>query len=161
MQKILVAVVLTYVCFVLENITTQVIGPWFHPNFLLILVVFFNLIRGIRYSILTALAAGFLKDSFGAGPFGINTFSFVLCAYLTTYIKMYVYQMGSGGSRMALVLLINVIFILVHYVLVTLFMTVDLKEILTFILVPEILATVVMTNFIMGKLKLCVSKLFV
>ncbi|MBU1997618.1 MAG: rod shape-determining protein MreD, partial [Candidatus Omnitrophica bacterium] len=100
MKKALIIIVLTFLCFLLEFLIFNIVGRWFMPNLLLLLVIFFNLYLGIRYSIFTAVCAGLLKDSFCASVFGINLVSYVVCAYMVTFLKRYIYHAGSKSSRL-------------------------------------------------------------
>ncbi|MCK5581863.1 MAG: rod shape-determining protein MreD [Candidatus Omnitrophica bacterium] len=160
MYGAIITTLFVFVCFVLENAFSGLLGDWFKPNLLIILIVFFNLFRGIRYSILAALLAGLLKDSLGVKPFGINIFAFVACAYLTTYIKMYIYHVGSVASRVFLVFVITTINVLILYILNMIFFPVSFTEMFCFILIPELAATLLLTAYVFEKLKQCALRLY-
>jgi len=148
-------------CFLIEGVLSVIFGRWFSPNLLIILVVFFNLFRGIRYSLAAAFLAGLLKDSFSPNLFGLNIFSFLLCAYLTTFIKMYIYHSGSVVLRMFLVFVISLINIIIHYILTLMVASIPFGEMFVHLLLPEVTATVIITNYAFKKFKECALKLFV
>jgi rod shape-determining protein MreD len=82
MRKIGLVTLFVFLFFLAEFFLFNMAGRWFLPNMLLLSIIYFNLAFGIRYSILAAVLAGTLKDSFGAGIFGLNIFVFVVCAYM-------------------------------------------------------------------------------
>lgn len=131
------------------------------PNLLLLGIIYFNLAFGIRYSIFAAVLAGVFKDSFGVGIFGINIFSFVICAYMTTILKRYLHYVASRGSRLLLVFCVTVVHALVHFSLQLMFGTVDVIQFFQFVFVPEILTTLLITSFTFAQLKKCALRLSV
>lgn len=161
MRKMLGVIFLVYASFVAEGIFFQFIGRLFNPNILIILIVFFNLTRGIRYSLFAAFVAGIIKDSYSTYPFGIYTFSFMLCAYLTTFIKMYIYQPGVPALRILLVFLISAINIVVQYFLFLMATTISAVDMFTHLLLPEVLATTIITTYAFRKFKQCALRLSV
>lgn len=98
-KRLFVIGILVYVFFVIEVILNDAFGLWAKPQLLLLLVVFWGLYSGIRYSIVVALLAGLLKDSYSILPFGTYLFIFVASAYLTTFVRRNLYQPGSPFSR--------------------------------------------------------------
>lgn len=160
-MRVLMIVVAVYICFILESVLSSIFGRWFAPNLLLLLVIFFNLFRGIRYSILTALLAGILQDSYSPGPMGLSVFSFVACAYLTTIIKAYIYQPGSLPSRVLLVFVISVINVSILSLLHMISTTVDLGDVFQNILLPEVTATCVVTGYAFKHFRQCALRLSV
>ena len=126
-----------------------------------LLVIFFNLAFGIRYSIGTALGAGLLKDSFSAGVFGVHTFSFMVCAYLTAVLRQYIYHAGSPLSLATLVFLICLLNIFIHYLLRLMLGAAYLLGSVQFIFIPEIILTVLLANITFRHLKKCVLKFYV
>jgi len=131
------------------------------PNLLLLAIIYFNLVFGIRYSIVAAVLAGILKDSFSADLFGMNIFSFVLCAYITTILKRYLHYVTSRWSRILLVFCVTTADVIVHYCLQMMFGKIGGFEVFRFIFVPEIVSTLIVTSFVFAQLKKCVSKLSV
>lgn len=161
MRKIIFVPICVLILFLAEFFLFNMAGRWFMPNLLLLAIIYFNLAFGIRYSIFAAVLAGALNDSFSTGIFGLNIFSFVLCAYMTTVLKRYLHYVASRRSRLLLVFFITVINVLAHFFLQTMFGKVDVVQALKFVFVPEILMTLIATSFIFTELKKCVSKLFV
>lgn len=174
MLRIFVVALFVFVTFLIEGILSDLFGRWFSPNLLIILVIFFTLSRGIRYGLVAALLAGLLKDSFSVKVFGLNIFSFITCAYLTIFIKRYIYQTGSNASRILMVFLISLIYVGIQYMLHVMFTcarqgipplsglaSIDFAEMFAYILLPEVLATTLVTVFVFERLKQCALRLFV
>ncbi len=158
MRRIIVITFLAFIFYFIEFVLFNLLGRWFTPNLLITLIIFFNLYLGIRYSLLTAVMAGIVKDSFGIDFFGSNIFSFVICAYLTTLIKRYLYQIGSISSRVLLIFLITILNALIHAMLNSIFNLVDFREMIVNVLFPEVLATTLMANYVWARLKKIVVK---
>ena len=158
MRRIIVITFLAFIFYFIEFVLFNLLGRWFTPNLLITLIIFFNLYLGIRYSLLTAVMAGIVKDSFGIDFFGSNIFSFVICAYLTTLIKRYLYQIGSISSRVLLIFLITILNALIHAMLNSIFNLVDFREMIVNVLFPEVLATTLMANYVCARLKKIVVK---
>lgn len=160
MSRVLGIFLLVFVTFVVEAVIHQVFGPWFRPDLLLILIVFFSLYRGTRYSLFAAVFAGLLKDSYGAGVFGASIFVYVACAYLTTYLKIFIYHAGSGASRALMVFLICVCSGALHYLLLVMFEEPVFGQMFRHVFVPEVLSTTVIAPYVYQKFRLCASRLF-
>jgi rod shape-determining protein MreD len=158
-MRVFVIFVGVYLCFILESVLSGIFGRWFTPNLLLLLIVYLNLTRGIRYSILAAFLAGILKDSYSAGPMGVSIFSLVACAYLTTFIKAYVYQSGSPPARVLLVFVMSLINIAILYLLQLMTAEVDFGEVFRYVLLPEVTATCLATGYAFKRFRECALKL--
>jgi len=148
---------LAFVIFFVELILFNFFGRWFKPNLLLLFVIFMSLYLGIRYSIVTALFAGFIKDCFSVSLFGLNIFSFVACAYLTVFIRRYHFAAASS-SRIVTIFWISVANVLLHYIINVMFLSANFKEMFIFILCPEVLATLFVSGYFFKKLKILASK---
>jgi len=160
MRKIIFIALTVFVFFLIEFFLFNFGGRWFMPNLLLLVIIYFNLAFGIRYSIFAAVFAGIFKDSFGAGIFGVHIFSFVLCAYMTTILKRYLHYVASRRSRLLLVLCVTIIHIAGYFCLQLIVRKVNMVAVLTFVVIPEILTTLLVTSFIFAQLRKCVLKLF-
>ena len=114
MLRVFIIVFLSLAFYLIEFFLFNLFGRWVTPDLLLILVVFFNLYWGIRFSLLAALFAGFIQDSFSIDPFGTNTFTFIICVFLTTLIKRYLYQIGSISSRVLMIFLVSILSVFIH-----------------------------------------------
>jgi len=159
MRKIILITLIVFVCFLIEFFLFNLGGRWFMPNLLLLVVIYFNLAFGIRYSIFAAVLAGIFKDSFGVGVFGVHIFSFVLCSYMTTILKKYLHYVASRRSRLLLVLCVTIIHIIGQFCLQLIVGKVNMVAVLTFVAIPEVLTTLLVTSFIFAQLRKCVLKL--
>jgi rod shape-determining protein MreD len=101
--QVLIIPFICYLALLAEFCLFNLFGRWGDPNVLLLVVIFFNLYSGIRYSLWAALWAGVLKDCFSTMPFGTNVFAYVACAYLSTLIRRYSYERGSDLSKLWMV----------------------------------------------------------
>ena len=161
MRKVIFIPVCVFVFFLAEFFLFNMGGRWFMPNLLLLLIIYFNLAFGIRYSIFSAIFAGVLKDSFSTSIFGLNIFSFVLCAYMTTILKKYLHHMDSRWLKLFLVFFVTIVHIISSSCLQMMFGEINWVGVLKFVFIPEIVTTLVVTSFIFTQLRKCVSKLFV
>ena len=161
MHNVIVITFFVYLFFSVEFFLFNFIHPLLMPNLLLIAVIFFNLLLGIRYSLLAAILAGLLKDSYGTHPFGIHIFSFILCAYLTTFFKKYIYQGSSPYSKLVLISSILSCYLLIQYTLYSMSVSISFIEALEHVFLPTIVTTLLMANTTIRNLKKCVLKLSV
>ena len=161
MHKILIILMFVLVGFLIKFVLFNTIGGFFTPNVMLLLVVFFNLFWGIRHALVTAVWAGTLEDSFGAGPFGIHLFSLVVAAFATVLLKRTIYQAGSGSSRFILVLIVSAINLFTQYILYLMLGSMDFFQLLRNLFIPEVLLTALSAYVVFRALKKCVSKLYV
>ena len=139
----------------------HVFGHWFKPNLLVILLVFSALKWGVRYSIFVALCAGFFKDSFSYSPFGIYCLSFIVCAYTIAAIMKYFYKPTSIPSKVFLTTMIVFLNLIVSYCLSVMFKAMNFSQAFRLAMLPEIMATVLITVFVFKGLQQCASKLSV
>ncbi len=102
-QQILIIPLLCYAAMLAEFICFNIFGRWGDPQILLLVVVFFNLYSGIRYSLLAAVCAGVLKDCFSTMPFGTYVFTFILCAIVSLLVRRFCYERGSDFSKLWMV----------------------------------------------------------
>jgi len=159
MRKIILVALAVFLFFLIEFFLFNMGGRWLMPNLLLLVIIYFNLAFGIRYSIFAAVLAGIFKDSFGAGIFGTHIFSFVLCAYMTTILKRYLHYVASRRSRLLLVLCVTVIHVMALFFLQLMFGKVNVVQVFTYVFIPEILTTLLVTSYIFTQLRKCVLKL--
>src|SRR5271167_4507660 len=99
MKRIAVIALVSYLAFALEFLLYNFWGPWGKPERLILVVIFFNLYLGIRFSIIAAVFCGIFKDSSGIAPFGTYVLVYIAGAYLTTCVRRYLYEPGSRFSR--------------------------------------------------------------
>ena len=160
MRKFLAIIGIVFVCFLIESVAERFLPRWLTPKLLLLVVIFFNMWRGIRYSLFVAFFAGLFQDSFSANLFGVHIFGYILAAYLTTFIKMYIYHAGSLGSRLLMVAIVDVLYVLTQHVIRSLFFPIEGMEMFRYILIPELIATLLFTQYTFKQLRLCASRLF-
>lgn len=159
MRKVILIALVVFSFFLIEFFLFNMGGRWFMPNLLLLVIIYFNLAFGVRYSIFAAVLAGVLKDSFAIGAFGIHIAAFVLCAYMTTILKRYLHYVASRRSRLLLVLCVTIIHVITHLGFQLFFGKVNMVQVLPFVFMPEVLTTLLVTSFIFTQLRKCVLKL--
>ena len=153
MKRVVVISALAYAFFLAEFVLYNTFGRWGKPEFLVLLVVFCNLYWGIRYSIIAAFICGILKDAFGVEPFGTFLFIYAVAAYLTTFIRRNLYQPGSRVSRVMVACLVVVGCFLISLFAHSLQHEVRLTEALTFILMPQLVTTVIVATIVFHRLR--------
>ena len=161
MRKIIFTIVFSVIVFILENILYDIFGKFFLPNLMLLFVIYINLAFGIRFSILAASLAGILEDSFGTGVFGQSIFVYLLSAYFTTYLKRYLHYVASQRSRLLLVFFVSIFCFLTQLLVHWAFGSVNIVQSLRFVLIPEVITTLIITTFFFQQMRRCVLKLFV
>jgi rod shape-determining protein MreD len=162
MRKAIVIIFFVVIAFVVEFILFNTIGRWIVPNVLLLLVMFFDLYFGIRYGLFTAVLAGVLKDSFGTNILGLHVSSLIICAYMTTILKRYIYHMGSYLSRYILIFFVAAINVVAYGCLYQIFGgNILFWDVFRFVLIPEVVMTLLVAPVVFRELKRCVSGLFV
>ena len=161
MRKFLLIACLVVIFFIAEFCLFNLIGRWMVPQMLLLLIVFFDAYWGIRYGLLTAALAGLIKDSFSINIYGENFWAFIVCAYLATVLRKYLYHVNSDSQRIMLVGLLIIANFLLQY-LARVFMGLnDLKTGIVYILLPQLVLSLLITNPFFYHLKRCVRRLFI
>lgn len=160
MLRILFIAFLSVLFYLIEFFLFNLFGRWFTPDLLLILVIFLNLYWGIRYSLLGAVFAGFIQDSFSIDPFGTNIFTLIICVFLTTLIKRYLYQIGSISSRVFMVFLVSILNVLIHVLLNAMSGIVDLRDLIIYVLLPQVLTTTIVANYVFSRLRRLMARFF-
>ncbi len=160
MRNILIIFLTVTAAYVCQHIVAEFFPNWVQPNFLIIVIIFFNLFRGIRHSLLVAFMGGLMADSFGPHPFGLNLTAYLVCAYATTSLKMYIYETGSAGSRLLMVFVITVLYVMLQYILRMMYVQVGLWSAVQRVLIPQVLSTVIISDYLFRKLKQCALRLF-
>ena len=158
MRKIILITVLTFLFFIIEFLLFNILGSWFKPELLVLLIIFFDLSLGIRFGLFTAFLGGILKDSFSSHLFGIHIFSFVVCAFMTIVLRRYLFQTSPYSLRILLAFTISLLNALLLYVLNSMFLLLDLNEAFYFVIVPNVLATTFVAGFTFRHLRKCVLK---
>ena len=161
MRRLIAITLLTFLFFLAEFIIFNLIGSWARPQLLILLIIFFNLYFGIRYGLYAAILAGAITDSFSTGVFGLNIVAFIICAYMTTLLRKYIYYRGSQMSRLILVFSICLIDFIVRVVLNAMGGAVDVFGAIFVVLLPALVTTLLCTSTVFQQLRLCASRLFV
>jgi len=156
MYRLTAIAILTVVFFIVEFVLFNILPGWLKPDILLIIVVFFNLYLGIRYSLATAFWAGLLKDSLSLQVFGLNIVAFLFCAYMTTFVKRYLNYIGSPSSRILIIFLVSVINVVAHYLLISIFSNVNFYQAAIHVMLPEIVMTTLAAGYVFQILRKCV-----
>ena len=162
MNRLLTLIALIFLFFFAELVCMNFLGRFLIPNFLILLVIFIDLHLGVRFGLFTAVLAGILQDSFGTAAFGIHTFSFVFCVYVTTLLRRYFfYDMEFGFFRVLMACFISFLNVFTVYLLISLSHALDFWEATVFIIIPQVLVTTLLSTLIFKVLKRCVLKLSV
>ena len=151
---------LIFIFSIIEFVLFNFVSEWFVPNLLLLLIIFFNLYLGIRFSLYIAILAGLLMDSLSM-IWGIHLVSFILCAYMTIVFKHYLFHMGSRRALILLVFFVTLFYSLSSSLLRIILMPLYWNEVFFNIVIPEIAATLLVSNLTFKFLRLCVLKLSV
>ena len=159
MRKALFVFIAIWIGFLTEFLWLNSFARWSCPNILVVEVVFFNLLLGIRYGLAAAFMAGVLKDSFSVGVMGEHMLCFVIMAFGTTLLRKHIYSSGSKFSKIVLVIAA----LLIHYfvLIIIRFATsdIDISMLFIYVALPQLIVSLFTTVPIMNFLKQCVSKL--
>lgn len=161
MRKYIFILVISCLFFSFEYLIYNIVSPLFVPNLLLLSVIFFTLSMGIPMGFFAAGVAGVISDSFSIGPFGGHTVSLMLSVGVVQVLEKYVYHRGSRSSRVLLVFFVSIAYIGIHYLIQLIFGNLNFIEALRKVFIPEIVITLLFTNYIFDYLKSCVSKYYV
>jgi rod shape-determining protein MreD len=153
--------VLAVVFFCIEFIIFNVFTSVYKPHLMILLIIFFDLYLGIRYGLYAAVLAGLLADSYSTGIFGLNIVVYILCAYMTSILRKYIYYRGSRLSRLLLVLLISLIEFAARVVLHAIAGQLDFLGAVTTAYLPALCVTLLITTSVFQQLRLCASRSFV
>jgi rod shape-determining protein MreD len=159
MRRIIAITFLIVIFFLLEYLSFNLIGWWFNPQLLILLIIFFSLYLGIRHGLYAAILAGVISDSFASSVFGLNIVSFIVDAYMATFLRKYIYYRGSHLSRLILVFSICLIDFLCRFILHAMLGTFDVVGAFKFTFLPSVLVTLLLTTYVFRKLHQCVSRL--
>ncbi|MBF0122085.1 MAG: rod shape-determining protein MreD [Candidatus Omnitrophica bacterium] len=153
-RQALLIPIICYLALLIEFALSNLFGRWGDPHLLLLVVIFFNLYSGIRYSLWAALWAGIMKDCFSTLPFGANILTYIACAYLSTFIRYYAYERGSSLSKLWMVLcLVTVHTLVMGSVHVMIFNESHWFEVLGTIWLPQVVITLVVALYVFEKLR--------
>lgn len=153
MKRVAVIVLVSYLAFASEFVLYNFFGAWGKPELLILVVVFFNLYLGIRFSIISAVFCGILKDTSGIAPFGTYMLVYIAAAYMTTFVRRYLYQQGSRFSRGLVAFFVVVACFIVQAFLASMNHEIRLYELLAGILIPQLLTTMLVATWVFQQLR--------
>jgi rod shape-determining protein MreD len=153
MKRIVVIGFVSYLAFALEFLLYNFWGQWGKPELLILVVIFFNLYLGIRFGIIAAVFCGIFKDASGVAPFGTYILVYIAGSYMTTLIRRYLYQPGSRFSRAVVTFFVVVGCFTVQAILSNMNHEIHVGELLLYLLLPQLLTTMVAATFVFGQLK--------
>jgi rod shape-determining protein MreD len=153
MKRVAVIALVSYLGFALEFLLYNFWGQWGKPELLILVVIFFNLYLGIRFSIIAAVFCGLFKDASGIAPFGTYVLVYIAGAYLTTIVRRYLYQPGSKVSRALVTFFVVIGCFIVQVILSNMNHEYRLGEQLLYLLVPQLLTTMIAATYVFGKLR--------
>jgi rod shape-determining protein MreD len=153
MRQILIIPILCYVFQLMEYCLFTLFGRWGDPHLMLLLVIFFNLYSGIRFSLWVAVCGGILKDCFSTMPFGTHIFSYMVCACLSTFIRKYWYERGSPVSKLMMVFALTMAHTLIMaFVFKMVFEDIRMADVFGGVWLPEMITTMAVALFVFEKL---------
>jgi len=153
MKRTAVIALITYLAFALEFLLYNFWGPWGKPELLILVVIFFNLYLGIRFSIIAAIFCGLLKDASGVSPFGTYILVYIAAAYITTLVRRYIYQPGSRFSRLVVTLHVMAGCFILQAVLLNMNHEIRFSELFAYILIPQVITTMLAATYVFAQLK--------
>ena len=154
MRQIILIPFICYCALLLEFVFFNLFGRWGSLQILLLVVIFFNLYSGIRFSLWAALWAGIFKDCFSTMPFGANIFVYVACAYLSLAVRKYCYERGSNVSRLWMVLcVVTAHTVITGFLHKMIFEEVQWLDVWRSIWFPELVVTLAVAIFVFDSLR--------
>ncbi len=153
----LMALVLFFIEFFLFN----VFGRNWMPNLLLILILFVGLEVGQYQAWGIALFGGFIEDSYSINPLGIHMVSFLVCAFIVLLLKRLIYHETSYFSCLLMMLIICVCNFVIQYLLRSMNCPINFTSALKYVMLPELIITLLVTTVLFKQIKKCALKLFV
>jgi len=154
LRQTIVIPILCYLALLIEFTLFNLFGRWGDPDLLLLIVIFFNLYSGIRFSLWAAVWAGLMMDCFSTMPFGTSIFVYVACAYISMAVRKYCYERGSNLSRLWMVVCVvtahTLIMGLLHKMI---FEEISWLEVVKTILVPQLIITGAVAIFVFDRLR--------
>jgi rod shape-determining protein MreD len=161
MQKILFIVIFSFIFFILQFLMFNLLGRFFMPHLLLLLVIFVTLFFGVRYGVFTAFLCGFLLDSYSGDTFGLNVLILIACSYLVVILRKYMYLTGSRGTIYFLVLTLVCTDVVWKFFTHALSGYVDFSQTFLFVFLPEVITTLFLCHIVFKGLRQCASRLSV
>ena len=142
-----------YLAFASEFVLYNAFGAWGKPEFLILVVVFFNLYLGIRFSIISAVFCGLFKDACGIAPWGTYLLVYIAAAFMTTLVRRYLYQQGSRFSRGLVAFFVLVACFIIQASLAAANHDIRAHELLVDIFIPQVLTTMAVATLVFQQLR--------
>jgi rod shape-determining protein MreD len=152
-KRLTVITLLVYVLFIIEILLHDIFGLWAKPQLLVLLIVFWGLYSGIRYSIFAAFLSGLVKDSVSISPFGTYLFLFIAAAFLTTLIRQNLYQPGSRFSRAVVSLFVLLGVFVLQTMLYLMNHEIPWQDLFVNIFLPELITSMVVVTYVFHRLR--------
>ncbi|MFQ5787031.1 MAG: rod shape-determining protein MreD [Thermodesulfobacteriota bacterium] len=92
------------------------------PDLFIIFLVFHSLNSKTERSFHVSWATGLAKDIFSEGPFGLNTFLFIIAGYLVSIIKGNIYGRHLG-TQISVTFIISIIYNLLYLLVLSISLT--------------------------------------
>ena len=153
MKRIVVIGLVSYLAFASEFLLYNFWGPWGKPELLILVVIFFNLYLGIRFSIIAAVFCGIFKDTSGIAPLGTYVWVYIAGSYVTTLVRRYLYQPGSKFSRAVVTFFVVAGCFAVQAILSNMNHEGRFSEQLLYLLFPQLLTTMIAATYVFAQLK--------
>ena len=153
MKRVAVIALLSYLAYALEFLLYNFWGPWGKPELLILVVIFFNLYLGIRFSIIAAVFCGIFKDASGVAPFGTYVLVYVAGAYVTTFVRRYWYQPGSRFSRGVVAFFVVLGCFIVQAILTSMNHEARVGIQWLYLLFPQVLTTMLAATYVFEQLR--------
>jgi len=153
MKLIALIALVCYLAFAAEFVFYNAFGSWGKPEFLILTVVFFNLYLGIRFSIISAVFCGLLKDASGIAPLGTYLLVYIVAAFMTTLVRRYLYQQGSRFSRGLVAFCVIVVCFVVQAFLAAANHDIRGHELWVDVFIPQVLTTMAVATLVFQQLK--------
>jgi len=153
MKRIAVIALVSYLAYALEFLFYNFWGEWGKPEFLILVVIFFNLYLGIRFGIIAALFCGIFKDASGIAPFGTYVLVYIAGCYVTILVRRYLYEPGSRFSRAVVTFFVIIGCFIVQTILTNMNCEIRLNDLLPSTLAPQLFATMIAATYVYAQLK--------
>ena len=153
MKRVAVIALLSYLAYALEFLLYNFWGPWGKPELLILVVIFFNLYLGIRFSIIAAVFCGIFKDASGVAPFGTYVLVYIAGAYVTTFVRRYWYQPGSRFSRGVVAFFVVLGCFIVQAILTSMNHEARVGIQWLYLLFPQVLTTMLAATYVFEQLR--------
>lgn len=153
MKQVVYIPLICFLALLAEFCLFNLFGRWGDPQLLLLVVLFFNLYSGVRFSLWAAFWAGMFKDCFSTMPFGTHILAYVVCVYFSVFIRHTFYERGNDLSKLFMIFAVVTANVLVlGFLHQMVFEEVAWGEVFRGIWLPEVVTTLVVALYSFGRL---------